>query len=64
MNQPFRRSLAGPFILIGIGALFLAHNLVGFDLFRIIRSYWPLILIAIGLSKLFEYYRVNKQVSR
>jgi hypothetical protein len=64
MNQPYRRSLVGPFILIGIGVLFLMHNLVGFDLIRIIRSYWPLILIVIGLWKLFEYYRVNKQVSR
>jgi hypothetical protein len=57
------RSLAGPFILIAIGSLFLFHNLTGFDVFHLIRQYWPLILIAVGVAKLVEYFRVSKQVS-
>jgi hypothetical protein len=58
------RSFIGPLVLIGIGTLFLVHNLVGFDLFRIIRNYWPILLIVIGLAKLAEYYRVSRQIPR
>jgi hypothetical protein len=64
VNAAYRRSLVGPLILIGIGVLFLLHNLVGFDLFRIIRNYWPIILIVIGLAKLAEYYRVSRQIPK
>jgi len=56
-------SIAGPFILIAIGTLFLLHNLTGFDVFHLIRQYWPLILIAVGIAKLIEYFRVKKEVS-
>ena len=56
-------SIAGPFILIAIGVLFLLHNLTGFDVFHVIRQYWPLILIAVGVAKLIEHFRVSKQVS-
>jgi Na+/H+-dicarboxylate symporter len=56
-------SIAGPFILIAIGVLFLLHNLTGFDIFHVIRQYWPLILIAVGVAKLVEHFRVSKQVS-
>jgi hypothetical protein len=56
-------SIAGPFILIAIGVLFLLHNLTGFDVFHVIRQYWPLILIAVGVAKLVEHFRVSKQVS-
>ncbi len=61
MNPPMRRSIIGPVILISVGALFLVHNLVGFDLMRIIWRYWPLILIVLGVSKLMEYYRTSQQ---
>ena len=56
-------SIAGPLILITVGVLFLLHNLTGFDVFHVIRQYWPLILIAVGVAKLVEYFRVSKQVS-
>jgi LiaI-LiaF-like transmembrane region len=56
-------SIAGPFILIAVGILFLLHNLTGFDVFHLIRQYWPLILIAVGVAKLIEHFRVSKQVS-
>ncbi len=63
-NAVKQRSFIGPLILIGIGTLFLVHNLVGFDLFRIIRNYWPVLLIIIGLAKLAEYYKVSRQIPR
>jgi len=56
-------SIAGPLILIAVGVLFLLHNLTGFDVFHVIRQYWPLILIAVGVAKLVEYFRVSSQVS-
>jgi hypothetical protein len=56
-------SVAGPFILIVVGVLFLLHNLTGFNVFHVIARYWPLILIAVGVAKLVEYFRVSKQVS-
>ena len=63
MNQTIKRSIAGPIILISIGVLFLFHNLAGFDIIRIIWRYWPLILIALGVTKLLEYYRTNQEAS-
>ncbi|HEV2608253.1 MAG TPA: DUF5668 domain-containing protein [Xanthomonadaceae bacterium] len=44
------------FILIAIGVLFLMHNLgIGnFDLGRLISTWWPLILIGVGSSMLFN----------
>jgi hypothetical protein len=61
VNTAYRRSLLGPLILIGIGIVFLLHNLVGFELFHLIRRYWPVILIIIGLAKLAEYYQSGRQ---
>ena len=46
-----------PVILIVLGLLFLAHNL-GFVPFRVLReliaTWWPLILIAVGVSGLMQ----------
>ncbi len=55
-------SMAGPFILIGIGILFLFHNLTRFNVFHFIGRYWPLILIVVGVAKLVEYFRVSRQL--
>ena len=60
-NPPKASSIAGPLILIAIGILFLAHNLIGFNVFHLVVQYWPLILIAVGVAKLVEYFRLNKQ---
>lgn len=38
----------GPLLLIGVGVLFLLHQFVWFDLGRIFRFGWPLVLIVIG----------------
>ncbi len=62
MNQTVRKSLFGPIVLIGIGLIFLIHNLTEFDLVRILWKYWPLILIFLGVTKLMEYYRTSRQI--
>ena len=64
LSQPKTRSLAGPLILITIGVLFLIQNLAQINIFRRIWPYWPVILIVIGLGKLFEYFRSRTPISR
>ncbi len=50
-----RNSLVLPIILIIIGALFLIQNWrPGFDTWNVIWDYWPLILIFIGLGKIWD----------
>jgi hypothetical protein len=50
-----RRSLAFPIALIAVGALFLYANYrPGFDPWPVLRTYWPLILIFIGLGKMWD----------
>ncbi|MGH9573377.1 MAG: toast rack family protein [Candidatus Acidiferrales bacterium] len=51
------RSFLGPVILICIGVFFLVANLVpSFDPWLILVRYWPVILIVIGLGKVWDYY--------
>jgi hypothetical protein len=47
--------MLGPLLLIVIGVLFLLNNLFPGE-FRFSRM-WPVILIVIGLVKVFEYFR-------
>ena len=50
-----RRSIAGPVILIVVGALFLAKNFGWhFPIWRWFGHWWPLLIIAWGLIVLFE----------
>ncbi len=42
----------GPYILIGIGGLFLLHNFGFFDMFRVREFFWPVVLIGIGVLML------------
>ena len=52
-----RRSLAGPIILIGLGVIFLIATLrPDFNVWPILASYWPLILIFIGVGQIWDYY--------
>jgi len=54
-GQPRRVSLVFPIILITVGALFLMHNWrPAFDPIPILWTYWPLILIFIGLGKIWD----------
>jgi hypothetical protein len=54
-GNPRRVSLVFPIILITIGALFLIHNWrPAFDPVPILWTYWPLILIFVGLGKIWD----------
>src|SRR4051812_26595992 len=57
--QDYRRtSLVAPILLITLGGLFLyATWRPAFDLWPILRTYWPLILIFIGLGKMWDVTR-------
>jgi cell wall-active antibiotic response 4TMS protein YvqF len=47
--------MLGPLLLIVIGVLFLLNNMYP-DVFRFGKM-WPVILIVIGLAKVFEYFQ-------
>jgi cell wall-active antibiotic response 4TMS protein YvqF len=47
--------MLGPLLLIVIGVLFLLNNMYP-GVFRFGKM-WPVILIVIGLSKVFEYFQ-------
>jgi|GEM_PF-1386551 len=55
-----RDSIVWPIVLIVLGLLFLAHN---FDFIQwrqlreLLRNWWPLILIALGVSQLVRRRR-------
>src|SRR6266849_6258256 len=54
-GDPRRVSLVFPIILIALGVLFLLHNWrPAFDPWPILRTYWPLILIFIGIGKIWD----------
>jgi len=55
MPQNERPRLAVPIVLIVVGALFLYANYrPAFDPWPVLRAYWPLILIFIGLGKMWD----------
>jgi hypothetical protein len=50
-----RPPLVFPIVLIIVGALFLYANYrPGFDPWYVMKTYWPLILIFVGLAKIFD----------
>jgi hypothetical protein len=56
--SPRRTSLVLPIVLITVGAMFLYANWrPAFDPWPILRTYWPLILIFIGLGKMWDSTR-------
>src|SRR5215470_14248467 len=58
-----RSSVVFPVVLITLGALFLYRSLrPEFSPWPILWTYWPLILIAIGLAKMWDYSR-NRQLA-
>jgi predicted membrane protein len=58
-----RRPYLGAIILITLGVLFLLDNLGIADFGTIISTYWPLILILIGIRIFFRYGRSSTQSS-
>lgn len=54
---PRRRSFVGPVILICIGVFFLLANLLpNFHAWQLLSRYWPVILIFVGLGKVWDFY--------
>ena len=50
-------ALTAGLILIALGLIFLMENLYEpFSAWRLIARYWPVILIIIGLRKMFQYF--------
>ena len=51
-----KRNLVGAVVLIIIGLLFLAKNLgwTDLDLSQLLSTWWPAILIAVGVGMLFN----------
>jgi hypothetical protein len=60
-EKPRRVSVVFPIILITVGALFLLHNWrPAFDPRPILWTYWPLILVFIGLGKIWDHTQRNR----
>lgn len=60
-QSPRRTSLVLPVVLIVLGAMFLYANWrPAFDPWPILRTYWPLILIFIGLGKMWDVTRARQ----
>jgi DUF4097 and DUF4098 domain-containing protein YvlB len=62
-----RRSLAGPFVIIIVGVVFLLVNLGIWDkrsLLIVFARYWPVLIILWGLIKLLEYYQAQREGTR
>src|SRR5437763_13946640 len=58
MARNERPPLVFPILLIAVGAIFLYANYrPAFDPWPILRTYWPLILIFIGLGKMWDTTR-------
>jgi len=60
-RSPRRTSLVLPIVLITIGGMFLYANWrPAFDPWPILRTYWPLILIFVGLGKMWDVTRARQ----
>src|SRR5438270_6591111 len=58
---PRRTSLVLPVVLVALGAMFLYANWrPAFDPWPILRTYWPLILVFVGLGKMWDVTRARQ----
>ncbi len=48
--------LTAGLILIAIGLLFMMNNFFEFSIWRFIARYWPVLLILVGVKKLYGYF--------
>ena len=56
------RSLVFPVLLVAIGALFLLRNWQpSFQPWPVVKTYWPLILVFVGLGKMWDAFQGAKQ---
>jgi hypothetical protein len=59
-----KTSLVMPILLISLGVLFLFANWYpGFEPYQVLKTYWPLILILVGLGKIWDSSRNRAAVS-
>jgi predicted membrane protein len=64
-RPPRHHSFVGPIILIVLGALLLIWNVYpGLNPWPILFRFWPLILIVIGLGKIWDSYYVHRHIER
>jgi N-terminal domain of toast_rack, DUF2154/Domain of unknown function (DUF5668) len=62
MARNERPPLVFPILLIAVGAIFLYANYrPGFDPWPVLRTYWPLILILVGLGKIWDSTQRQRQ---
>src|ERR1700680_2026542 len=64
---PRRRSLAGPFVLIVMGTVFLMATMRVLSIGRLAHlfaNYWPALLIVWGVIKLIEHQRAQREGTR
>jgi hypothetical protein len=55
--RPLGGALTAGFVLILIGAIFLIENFYApFSAWRLIARYWPVILIVIGVRRIYDYF--------
>src|SRR6202035_3833734 len=54
-------SITGALFLIGLGVFFLLMNLMpNFDPWSTLFRYWPIVLILLGLGKMWDAYRARQ----
>jgi hypothetical protein len=55
-TRSYGNALAAGLLLIALGVIFLIENFhAPFSAWRLIERYWPLLIIAIGVKRMFEY---------
>jgi hypothetical protein len=55
--RPVGGALTAGLVLIAIGAIFLIENFYApFSAWRLIGRYWPVILIIIGVRRIYDYF--------
>jgi hypothetical protein len=55
--RPLGGALTAGFVLILIGVIFLIENFYApFSAWRLIARYWPVLLIVIGLRRIYDYF--------
>lgn len=55
--RPMGGALTAGFILIVLGVIFLIENFYApFSAWRLIARYWPVILIVVGVRRIYDYF--------
>ena len=63
-RPPRHHSFVGPIILIVLGGLLLFWNVYDLNPWPILFRYWPLILILIGLGKIWDSYYIHRHMEQ